>query len=241
MKALSLPHVPLIFQSNPLPHRILCSGGLQPKDASKHYNEPLSRAIEARMLWLLFALTAGPTEAANGWERIHLGDYVSDPGEPLELFLKRLGLVLDAHTKATGHETCGMIGWQAATSRHAVALYTDGVQRGCSMRYSQVPDGFVSTRETIHSHPYATSIVLRDADRAWNKAHNDLMYGRTVTLEPGFSQGDFDAGPGWLVFQGTLQYQKGPTRIRRFGKLDWKAPVPALLPSNPSPTLLATP
>jgi len=180
------------------------------------------------MLSLLLALTTAAS-VSPGWERQHLGDYVSEPGEPLEIFLKRLGLVLDAHTKATGHEACGMIGFQASTDRHAVALFTDGVQRGCSMRYSQVPAGFETTRESIHSHPYATLITLTDADRAWNRAHNDVMHGTTVNIKPGFSQGDFDAGPGWLVFQGTLQYQRGWSRVRRFGRLDATATLPARL------------
>jgi hypothetical protein len=185
------------------------------------------------MVFLWASLLAAGSESP-GWERQHLGDYVSEPGEPLEIFLKRLGLVLDAHTKATGHEACGMIGWQASTERHAVALFTDGVQRGCSMRYSEVPTGFETTRETIHSHPYATLITLTAADRAWNRAHNDMMHGSTINIKPGFSQGDFDAGPGWLVFQGTLQYQRGWGRVRRFGRLDAAATTPVLLKQEPT-------
>lgn len=181
------------------------------------------------MLALLMGLTAGTMSPGPGWEREHLGDYVSEAGEPLEIFLKRLGLVLDAHTQTTGHEACGVIGWQARSQRHAVALYTDGVQRGCTMRHSQMPSGFESTWETIHSHPHDSLITLTDADRAWNRAHNDVMPGRTVNIKPGFSQGDFDAGPGWLVFQGTLQHQRGWSRVRRFGRLDGQAAVPQRL------------
>jgi len=182
------------------------------------------------MLSLFLALSiSSSTPPSPGWERKHLGDYVSEKGEPLEMFLKRLGVVLHAHTKSTGHEACGMIGRQSATDRHAVSLYTDGVQRGCTMRYSEVPDGFDSTRETIHSHPHATLITLTQQDKAWNKAHNDVMHGATVNIHQGFSQGDFDAGPGWLVFQGVLQYQRGWNRVRRFGKLDLQATLPARL------------
>ncbi|PZU43296.1 MAG: hypothetical protein DI568_17450, partial [Sphingomonas sp.] len=172
------------------------------------------------MLWFFIATLSSAFEPSPvGWERQHLGDYASNPRETLDGFLKRLGLVLDAHTRTTGHEACGVIGRQDSTSRYAVSLYTDGVQRGCSMSYSEVPAGFETTRETIHSHPRARFITLTAQDKAWNLAHNDVMHGNTVSIKPGFSQGDFDAGPGWLVFQGTLQYQRGWNRVRRFGKL----------------------
>lgn len=193
------------------------------------------------MLWFLIAALSPASEPSSvGWERQHLGDYASTSGEPLEGFLKRLGLVLDAHTRTTGHEACGVIGRQDSTSRYAVSLYTDGVQRGCSMSYSEVPAGFETTRETIHSHPRARFITLTAQDKAWNLAHNDVMHGNTVSIKPGFSQGDFDAGPGWLVFQGTLQYQRGWNRVRRFGKLpmtdEWptRLDLETTLPDAPS-------
>lgn len=182
---------------------------------------------------LIGVLSPASEPSLREWERQHLGDYASTPGETLEGFLKRLGLVLDAHTRTTGHEACGVIGRQPATSRYAVSLYTDGVQRGCSMSYSEVPPGFDTTRETIHSHPRARFITLTAQDKAWNRAHNDVMHGTTISIKPGFSQGDFEAGPGWLVFQGTLQYQRGWNRVRRFGKIPPMQPWPVRLDTPP--------
>ncbi|WP_238150338.1 hypothetical protein [Xanthomonas arboricola] len=103
---------------------------------------------------VLAALAALPCSAQQSavWERQHLGDYTSEPGEALPDFLKRAGVALHDFTRQSGNEACGAIARNGR--RFAFRLYTDCVPHGCSIRTSDVPDGFAYTGETLHSHPW---------------------------------------------------------------------------------------
>lgn len=146
----------------------------------------------------------GWAQEAAGWQREFLGTYASRPAEPLDGFMLRLGRVLFEHTRRTGHEACGVVA-QDGQGRHAVMLFTDGVQRGCSMSRREIPEGFVATEHTIHSHPVAREIRYTAADLAWNRAHGQVTPQRTLLVRPGFSPSDLQAGPGWLV-EGTAVF-----------------------------------
>jgi hypothetical protein len=158
--------------------------------------------------------------------REFLGHYLSEPGEEVAPFMARLGSVLHAFSSSTGHEACGVIA-QDATGRFGVSLFTDGVQRGCVMRWSQVPPGFTSIGQTLHSHPVASTIVLSDRDRAWNKRYGEIVHTRTLTIRPGFSPGDLRTGPGWLIDQNALHYHDGGLgRGHYVSRLSTPLPVP---------------
>lgn len=90
-----------------------------------------------------------------------------------------------------------------------MALYTDGVQRGCSMYRQDLVPGFTFTGETIHSHPVRDTLALTDRDLAWNRAHGVPGTGRSFPVKPGFSRGDRAAGPGWLVQGFDLRHHDG--------------------------------
>lgn len=171
------------------------------------------------MLWKILAalaLVAGgpasaqggsipPTGIKQGWERQHLGDYSSEPGEALADFLIRSGRALHDFTRQSGNEACGAIASDG--QRFSFRLYTDGVPHGCAIRTSDVLEGFVFTGETIHSHPWQRLLTMTPAARAWSQFYRDGNAGAPTLRNDGaagFSKADRANGNGWLVAGGTL-------------------------------------
>lgn len=171
-------------------------------------------------LWI--ALLAGGTNAAKAetqpWPREPVSEHISEPGETLENFLMRdVGPALNSFTRETGHEGCGVIATDGA--RFAVRLGSDGVQHGCAIHLADVPTGFTSTREHIHSHPNMPILRLTRRDREWSAHHWSQSPPRELRNDgkAGFSPADYAAGPGWLVVSGRLMHQAGPRAIRNHG------------------------
>lgn len=173
------------------------------------------------MLWKLLAVVAlvagGPAWAqggsipptgieSGGWERQHLGDYTSLPGESLPDFLKRAGVALHDYTSRTGNEACAMVATSGDGDVFSIRLGTDGVQRGCAVHHNDVLPGFRATGETIHSHPPRTT-RLTARDLAWMKAYGLSMSGWSLNRKRGFSPDDVAGGPGWLVENKKLSHQ----------------------------------
>lgn len=166
-----------------------------------------------RFLSLFLAvLTALPCFAQNkpspGWNRQHLGDYASEPGEALPDFLSRTGRALHDFTRTSGHEACAAIASDG--QRFSFRLYTDGVPHGCAIRTSEVLDGFSFIGETIHSHPWQKVLTMTPAARAWSRFHKDGHDGAPTLRNDGaggFSRADYSGGPGWLVAKGQLLHQ----------------------------------
>jgi hypothetical protein len=138
----------------------------------------------------------------------HLGDYISEPGEALPDFLKRVGGALHTYTQETGWEACGAIG--QAEDRYSVRLFSDRVPHGCAVRTSTIAEGFTFAGETIHSHPWQLVLTLDAHARAWSRFYGDGHQG-TSTLRndgsSGFSRADYATGAGWLVAKGQLLHQ----------------------------------
>lgn len=171
------------------------------------------------MLWKLLAVVAlvangpawahggsiPPTGIKQGWERQHLADYVSEPGEALPDFLRRTGRVLHDFTRQSGHEACGAIASDG--QRFSLRLYTDGVPHGCAIRTSEVLEGFAFTGETIHSHPWQKVLTMTPAARAWSHFDKDGNAGAPTLRNDGatgFSKADRANGDGWLAAGGAL-------------------------------------
>ncbi|KRA46703.1 hypothetical protein [Pseudoxanthomonas sp. Root630] len=180
-----------------------------------------------RVLFLvLAAFTSMPCLAheasSQGWQREHLGDYVSDPGEPLPVFLLRLGETLHVFTRNSGNEACGAIAHDG--ERYGLSLYTDGVPHGCAINTSEVPAGFTFVGETLHSHPWQKVLDMTSAARAWSHFYRDGN-GTAPTLRndgsSGFSRADLAGGPGWLVAKGQLLHQ-ARGRTTRHGEVTGK-------------------
>ena len=155
----------------------------------------------------------------NDWpNREFLGDYLSNENEPLPDFIARLGNVLNEYTSQTGFEACGFIGVNNSenATKYGVSLYSDKVQRGCTMSQRDLPNGFLSTGETIHSHPNKQILYLTSDDVAWNKLRGKRVFTRTMTIEPGFSNGDLKAGAGWLIHHKVIRYFNGKSGKGRY-------------------------
>ncbi|CAH0064126.1 hypothetical protein [Stenotrophomonas geniculata] len=163
-----------------------------------------------------------PTGTKQGWERQHLGDHVSEPGEALPDFLRRTGAALRDFTRRTGHEACGALARDG--QRFSYRLYTDGVPHGCAVFPSQVLPGFTYTGETFHSHPTAAVIELDRAGRAWSRHYGVGVQHLRQALPirnrwHTFSPEDFAGGPGWLVAGNRLLHQRGENEVTRHGRL----------------------
>lgn len=178
------------------------------------------------LLICLLACLSFPALGEERWTRVHLGDYLSEPGESLEPFVRRLARVLFEHTRRTGTEACGVIG-QDGSGRFGVSLYSDGVQRGCTMLKSETPMGFKFLGKTIHSHPPVREIRLTPQDIAWNRAHGQMISGGTMLIKEGFSRSDLQTGAGWLVQEFSLYYYNGTSlRGQRKGIIGTEKDMP---------------
>ncbi|AIL06806.1 MULTISPECIES: hypothetical protein [Stenotrophomonas] len=146
-----------------------------------------------------------PAGTKQGWERQHLGDHVSEPGEALPDFLRRTGRVLHDYTRQSGNEACGAIASDG--QRFSLRLYTDGVPHGCVIRTSEVMEGSAFTGETIHSHPWQKVLTMTPAARAWSHFYKDGNAGAPTLRNDGavgFSKADRANGDGWLIAGGQL-------------------------------------
>lgn len=157
---------------------------------------------------------------------VPVGEFVSEPGEALEDFMLRLAPVLDRHTRQSGHEVCGMVAQSTDSERFGVRLGTTKGAMTCSMLRSNVPAGMRALNLSIHSHPHTRSVMPTAADVSYY-AENPLISGRMIkrgrTERVGgayFSNGDYAAGPGYLVAEGQLLYQEGRGTERNLGTFD---------------------
>ncbi len=163
-----------------------------------------------------------------------VGEFVSEPGEALADFIVRIAPALDQHTRASGHEVCGMVA--ADSERYGVRLGTTKGAMTCSMSRSNVPAGMRALTVSIHSHPHTRSVLPTSADVAFY-AENPLSSGRMVKRGRServggayFSNGDYAAGPGYLVAEGQVLYQEGKGTERNLGRFD--VPPSLLAQSN---------
>lgn len=153
---------------------------------------------------------------------------VSQPGESLDEFVVRIAPVLDAFTAQTEREACGVLA-QDAQGRYATVIGSVQASLSCATSTDNVPEGFVPIGQTIHSHPSTPDVHPTGSDQALQQ-----MFGiravpyKRVEKNPGsrgFSQVDFQAGPGYLVVAGRILHQEGLRTTREVGRLESRAPV----------------
>lgn len=148
-----------------------------------------------------------------------MGAYTSAPGETEQAFLLRVAGAMQTYTMRTGQEICGAIARQHDT--FSVVLGTNHSQIGCLAGEAGVIEGAIPTGETIHSHPAGSLFRLNRMDRqfAW-ATHAADPGARTFRGSPnGFSETDYESGPGYLVAGGRLFYQSRPKQTDVIGAL----------------------
>lgn len=155
--------------------------------------------------------------------RYDVKEIVSQVDENLESFVLRVAPELDSFTRESGHEACGMIAQTPNGNQFGIRLITIKGAMTCSMLRSNVPDGMRAMNVSIHSHPYKRSVFPTAADVNYYAEHpmnSGRMIKRGKPEKVGgayFSQGDYQAGPGYLVAEGRLLYQEGVGTERDIG------------------------
>lgn len=156
-------------------------------------------------------------------KRYDVKEIIGQVDESLESFVLRVAPELDSFTRQSGHEACGMIAQTPSGNQFGVRLITIKGAMTCSMLRSNVPDGMRAQNVSIHSHPHKRSVFPTAADVNYY-AENPMVSGRMIKRGSPekvggayFSQGDYQAGPGYLVAEGRLLYQEGVGTDRDLG------------------------
>lgn len=158
---------------------------------------------------------AGPVERVhvNGIGQLdyqRLFEAVSEPGESMDVFARRVGPALRAYSDATGFEACGVLATDG--ERFGVVVGSNHAQVACANFSSKVPERMASTGVTIHSHGKAgrrraNRNDLRMMGRGEMRLDRaGMMSGQSLTA---FSEMDFAGGPGYLAIPGGVIFQEG--------------------------------
>lgn len=103
-----------------------------------------------------------PAGTKQGWERQHLGDHVSEPGEALPDFLRRTGRVLHDYTRQSGNEACGAI------ASDGQRFFPAPLHRWCATRLchtDQRGDGKFCFHRRNHPQPSLAEVADDDTGR----------------------------------------------------------------------------
>ena len=152
-----------------------------------------------------------------------IGVMRSQPSENKEAFVMRAGTFMDGWTKKNGQEVCSII--YRKGEQFAVVPTTSHSQIGCLMP-ERAPEGFVATRESIHSHPLVDRQTMTKADTMFNRGTGDYHANRGEVRDYAperFSETDIETGAGYLVAKGVVYYQdiaeKGQKSLRTVGNV----------------------
>jgi hypothetical protein len=188
--------------------------------------------IKLLFAFLLTVVVAAPF--AHSTERLKVGSrgktvplneittLTSNPGETDRDFIVRTGTWLRNFTVSGGYEGCSNI-CRAPDGRLGAILATNNSHFACSLT-SRCPEGFTLTGDSIHSHPASyANIRFNEADIAYMSdvapSRQVLMNQRMRVDARRFSDPDIESGPGYLVTDTNILYQKGPRTTRVFAEL----------------------
>lgn len=141
-----------------------------------------------------------------------LATFQSQPNEDKVAFMKRVGSYLQAYAAANEVEACGNLWANSAGNAWVVPVVTLHSHFHCEGTTLK-PDGaaWTKTGETIHVHPMKRSAVASATDASLDP---HFRQGDKVDLLPKtFSKGDLAEGPGYLVANGDLQYQRDGGKV----------------------------
>lgn len=166
-----------------------------------------------------------PEDANKYTPFVDLGVMDSQANEDLDQFVMRLSHYIDAFTRITQHEACGVIQERTDGQGWRVRVITNRSQIACARVHFEEP-GYRATDETIHSHPANKSYLHANAR---DTALRGFRCGSTIFIHPHvFSDGDYANSGGYLVVEGKVLHQSGEGTERTIGMIDENAPVPGL-------------
>lgn len=127
-------------------------------------------------------------------------------------FLLGVANYIQDFTDANNYEACGRFGVALKDmKRMSIRIASNHSHKGCIIS-NIVKDGYVSINVYIHSHPTITSASVNVSDQVLLRNSGIFVpLGTRFYGDPyRFSREDYSCGPGYLVVNRILLYQKGP-------------------------------
>jgi hypothetical protein len=150
-----------------------------------------------------------------------LQSFESSPNEDEVTFLKRVGVFMQTYSHENKVETCASIWKNSKTGAYALQVFTSNAHTGCVLVTENPKNNsdWVKEDDTVHSHPVGQDgVVLNEADSVLT---GEPVGTKKVLFNATFSQEDKDAGPGFLIANRHLQYQKdGGKYYKDYGSLN---------------------
>lgn len=154
----------------------------------------------------------GPSSPVDSWV---VETMLSQPGQTKAEFIHDVSRFLDVWTLGTNVEACAQISVSPQGDQWGVRILTQKSQVNCLTGKDMVPFDFISTGETIHSHPNVENgrVVLNENSAKLLSLLTGERYrkGASLTIQApeNFSSTDYEGGRGFLVSQGRLKHQHG--------------------------------
>lgn len=135
---------------------------------------------------------------------VHVTTIVSvESASSVDEWIASIAPIAGEYTREHGTEVCGVIA-RDADGRLGIVLGTTGSPYSCGFSHANVPDGFVSTGETFHTHPKSRG------GKAKLTMVQRRQFGSHRVSEKDFSPADYADGPGYVLTNDYLLFQNGP-------------------------------
>lgn len=188
----------------------LLAWGISP--APTHAVEHASELTAANAFQVRVPTPRGPSIPIDSWV---VETILSQPGQTKAEFIHDVSRFLDGWTMRTNVEACAQISVSPQGDQFGVRILTQKSQVNCLTGKDMVPFDFISTGETIHSHPNVENghIVLNETSAKLLSLLTGDRHRKGTTLpirgHQRFSPLDYASGQGYLVAEGRLLHQQG--------------------------------
>ena len=166
----------------------------------------MNKRIKQATLALALLSAVGVADAGENAVRVTTTTSIA-PAASVDDWIISIAPIAEAYTREHGVEVCGVIA-RAVDGRLGIVLGSTGSPYSCGFSHANVPDGFISTGETFHTHPesHGGKAKLTMAQRR--------QFGSHRISEKDFSPADYADGPGYVLTNEYLLYQNGPDTRR---------------------------
>lgn len=143
-----------------------------------------------------------------------LGVFQSN-GESKTAFVKKVAGFLANYTQSTGFEACGMIQQNPTTMQYKVRLITNYSQVVCAQIVFNEA-GFISTGQSIHSHPQPGPLVINSVDELLT----GMPCGKTIRPDSGvFSYKDLENSSSSYLVVPKFRWDSAKVLFQKEGKV----------------------